>query len=220
VLLRAPGGGLSDGERSELWEDYIRFGELFGLPRDAMPGSYASFRAYYRERLASDEMFLTDEARYIGYATAFEIPLPRLHQPAKRVHDLIMLGSLPSRVRSLYGLPYGMRERAAFGAAVRAVRAVRRFTPAPLARGWNTNAFERVARTERFRIQHGRPTPQVRDPIVAAATPPPPGAAASTTPPGAAASTTPPGGGSETGGYRPCFAATPHGRWKSSAIGR
>ena len=32
-------------------------------------------------------MFLTDEARYVGYATAFEIPLPRAHQPATFGHD-------------------------------------------------------------------------------------------------------------------------------------
>jgi uncharacterized protein (DUF2236 family) len=154
---------LSDVEREALWQDYLRFGELFGMPRAAAPQSYAAFRAYYRGRLASKEMFLTDEARYIGYATAFEIPLPLLHQPAKRVHDLIMLGSMPSRVRSLYGMPYGARERVAFSAAARAVRAARRVMPGPLARGWNTNAFERVARTERWRLAHGRPTPQMRD---------------------------------------------------------
>jgi uncharacterized protein (DUF2236 family) len=154
---------LSDDEREALWQDYIRFGELFGLPRSATPSSYSEFRAYWRERLASDELFLTDEARYIGYATAFEIPLPRTHQPAKRVHDLIMLGSLPRRVRELYGLPFTRNERLAWGAVVRAVRAGRRATPGLLARGWNTAPFERVARTERWRIENGRPTPQMRD---------------------------------------------------------
>ena len=94
---------LSSGEHEALWQDYIRFGELFGMPRAGAPQSYEEFRAYYRGRLAGEEMFLTDEARYIGHATAFEIPLPRLHQPGKRVHDLLMLGSLPRRVRELYG---------------------------------------------------------------------------------------------------------------------
>jgi uncharacterized protein (DUF2236 family) len=108
-------------------------------------------------------MFLTEEARYIGYATAFEIPLPRLHQPGKRVHDLLMLGSLPQRVRDLYGLSFDSRQRVAFDTAVRAVRAGRRLTPGGLARGWNTRSFELVARTERRRVEHGKPTPQVRD---------------------------------------------------------
>jgi uncharacterized protein (DUF2236 family) len=154
---------LSDPEREALWQDYVRFGELFGMPRSEAPQSYGEFRAYWRSRLASEELFLTEEARYVGYATAFEIPLPLLHQPAKRVHDLIMLGSMPRRVRELYGLPYSSRERAAFNVAVHAVRAARRLTPGPLARGWNTNAFDRVARTERWRIEHGKPTPQMRD---------------------------------------------------------
>jgi uncharacterized protein (DUF2236 family) len=154
---------LTDSEREALWQDYIRFAELFGMPRAAAPQSYQEFRAYYRGALASEEMFLTEEARYIGHATAFEIPLPRLHQPAKRVHDLIMLGSMPRRVRELYGLRFTERQAVAFATVVRAIRAGRLMTPGPLARGWNTKAFGRVERTERWRIEHGKPTPQVRD---------------------------------------------------------
>ena len=133
------------------------------MPRETAPQSYGDFRAYYRAKLASDEMFLTDEALYIGYATAFEIPMPLVQQPGKRVHDLLMLGSLPRRVRELYGLPFSPRQQLAFAGAVRAVRAARRLTPNPLARGWNTASFERVAQTERSRIERGKPTPQVRD---------------------------------------------------------
>jgi uncharacterized protein (DUF2236 family) len=154
---------LSDGEREQLWQDYIRFAELFGMPREAAPATWEEFRAYYRDRLASEEMFLTDEARYVGYATAFEIPMPAVQQPGKRVHDLLMLGSLPRRVRELYGLEYTRRQQIAFDTAVRAVRAARRLTPAPLARGWNTRSFDGVARTERWRIEHGRPTPQLAE---------------------------------------------------------
>lgn len=155
---------LSDGEREALWQDYLRFGELFGMPRQGAPGSYGEFRAYYRRKLASEEMFLTDEARYIGYATAFEIPMPALQQPGKRVHDLLMLGSLPRRVRELYGLSYTPRQAGSFEATARALRALRRITPDPLARGWNTRSFDGVARTEAWRIEHGKPTPQVSTP--------------------------------------------------------
>jgi uncharacterized protein (DUF2236 family) len=154
---------LSDQEREDFWQDYLRFGELFGMPRSACPQSYGDFRDWYRDKLASEEMFLTDEARYIGHATAFEIPMPAIQQPGKRVHDLLMLGSLPRRVRELYGLDFSARQRTAFTAAVRAVRAARSLTPTPLARGWNTRSFEGVARTERRRIENGLPTPQVPD---------------------------------------------------------
>ena len=46
------------------------------MARDAAPQSYPEFRAWYEAKLDSGEMYLTEEARYIGYATAFEIPMP------------------------------------------------------------------------------------------------------------------------------------------------
>jgi uncharacterized protein (DUF2236 family) len=152
---------LSQSEREAFWEDYLKFGELFGLSRSDCPRDYEAFRAYYRGRLASDEMYLTEEARYIGYATAFEIPMPTIQQPGKRIHDLLMLGSLPRRVRELYGLSFTETQRLAFTATVRAIRGARWLMPAPLARGYNTRSFEGVARTERRRIERGQPTPQV-----------------------------------------------------------
>jgi uncharacterized protein (DUF2236 family) len=152
---------LSDDEREALWRDYIRFAELFGMPRKVAPASYGAFRGWWETKLASEEMFLTAEARYIGHATAFEIPLPRSHQLGKRIHDLIMLGSLPERVRELYGLRYTPAHAAAFVAAVRLVRTAYALTPGALRRGRNTRSFRLVERTERWRIEHGKPTPQV-----------------------------------------------------------
>jgi len=89
--------------------------------------------------------------------------MPRYQQPGKRVHDLLMLGSLPRRVRELYEVEFTARQRSAFNLAVRAIRTARRLTPGPLARGYNTTSFDGVAATEKWRIEHGVPTPQVRD---------------------------------------------------------
>ena len=153
---------LSPAEREALWQDYVRFAELFGMPREAAPPTYPDFRSYWDRKLASAELFLTDEARYLGYATAFEIPLPVTHQPGKRLHDLIMLASLPPRVRELYGLSYTRAHAAAFRAAVGLVRAARMVAPRPLTRGSSRRSYEMVANTERWRIEQGKPTPQVR----------------------------------------------------------
>lgn len=153
---------LSSEERERLWQDYLRFGELFGTPREACPPTYVDFRRWWEERLGSETMFLTDEARYMGWASAFEIPLPATHQLGKRVHDAVMLGSLPPRVRELYGAVYGKRERRRFEAGVAMFRTLRRFTPGPLARGSSQRAYDLVASTERRRIARGTPTPQVR----------------------------------------------------------
>jgi uncharacterized protein (DUF2236 family) len=154
---------LDDGEREALWQDYLRFGELFGLPRAACPPDYVAFRQWWGERLAGDRMFLTEEARYIGRATAFEIPVPRTRQLAKRMHDAVMLGSMPSRVRELYGLPYGARERARFALLVSIIRASRLLTPGFLARGSCVRDYDMVERTERRRLERGEPTPQLRE---------------------------------------------------------
>ncbi len=153
---------MSPSEREGLWQDYIRFAELFGMPREAAPPTYAEFRSWFDAKLAGEEMFLTDEARYIGYATAFEIPLPVTHQPGKRVHDLLMLGSLPPRVRELYGLRFTGAQQAAFRAAVAFVRGTRTLAPKFMTRGSSRRSYELVARTERWRIERGKPTPQVR----------------------------------------------------------
>lgn len=151
---------LSAAEREELWQEYIRFGELFGMPREIAPSTYPEFRAYFDGYLASEEAYLSDVARYVGRATAMEIPMPALYGPAKRFHDLIMLGSLPAVVREHYGLGWSSAQQTAFKAAVAAVRASRTITPRVVRRGYNTESFRMVARTERQRIERGEPTPQ------------------------------------------------------------
>jgi uncharacterized protein (DUF2236 family) len=150
---------LDADERDALWRDYVRFAELFGMPRDVAPRSYADFRAYWNDCLASPEVHLTEEARHVGSAIMFEIPVPARSQPAMRVHNLIMLGMLPPRVRELYGLSWSPAHAAAFRSVVAGVRASRPVTPAVLRRGWNTRFFDDVAQTERRRRARGETIP-------------------------------------------------------------
>jgi uncharacterized protein (DUF2236 family) len=152
---------LSADEQERLWQEYVRFGELFGMPREVAPACHAEFRAWFEDKLESNDMHLTSEAREIGYATAFEIPMPAYRAPAKAVHNLIMLGSLPARVRELYGISYSRRQQRAFRAVVRGLRGARPLTPRSVREGYNTAHFRMVARTERRRLQRGEPTPQV-----------------------------------------------------------
>jgi uncharacterized protein (DUF2236 family) len=153
---------LREDEREALWQDYVRFGGLFGMPRDAVPASYREFRDYYHATLTGDGLSLTEEARYVGHATAFDIPMPAAMQPAKAVHDLILLGSLPARVRRIYRLTWTPAHALAFKSAVRAVSAARRALPVRAKRGSNPRLFDVVAATEARRIEQGRPTPQLR----------------------------------------------------------
>jgi uncharacterized protein (DUF2236 family) len=152
---------LSASERDAFWQDYVRFGELFGMPRDVAPPTYAAFSEWWDERLASDEMHLTAEARRTGEFVAFKIPMPGINQPAKRLHDLVMLGSLPPRVRELYGLSWSAGQERAFPAAVALLRRLRSIAPVSVRRGSCARNFALVEKTERQRLERGRPTPQL-----------------------------------------------------------
>lgn len=152
---------LSAWERDAFWLDYVRFGELFGMPREVAPPTYAAFAEWWEAKLAGPEMHLTDEARRTGAFVALEIPMPWVNQPAKRVHDLVMLGSLPPRVRELYGLSWSPAQARAFPLVVAALRGMRAVVPPTVRRGRNGRSFALVQATERRRIERGRPTPQL-----------------------------------------------------------
>jgi uncharacterized protein (DUF2236 family) len=150
---------LSASERESLWQDYVRFGELFGMPRDAAPATQVEFRAWWDERLASEDCHLTAEARHVGAAIMFRIPVPAVQAPVMRLHHLIMLGSLPPVVRRHYGLRWTPAHAVAFRSAVAAVRAARPVTPDFVRSGVNTAHFDRVARSERALVERGRSIP-------------------------------------------------------------
>ncbi len=153
-------GELSADEQEALWQDYVLFAELFGMPRSAAPASYREFRRYWDETLAGNLMHLTEDARLIGYATAFEIPHPRTHDLPFKLHNLVMLGSMPARVRELYGLGWSRSQELAYRATVAGLRRARPLLPGAIRRGGNTTSFEMVAETERRRIARGESTPQ------------------------------------------------------------
>ena len=150
---------LTPADRDALWRDYIRFGELFGMPREVAPPSYADFRAWWDAELESDRVHLTDEARYVGSAIMFQIPVPASRRLAMQVHNLVMLGSLPARVRELYGLRWTRPQAAAHRAVVGGLRATRPLSPEAARVGRNTRSFDLVAETERERIARGEAVP-------------------------------------------------------------
>ena len=139
---------LSDAEREAFWQDYVRWGGLFGLPADRMPPSYAEFRAWFDARMASDELHLTEEAKEIGRIVALEIPGPPYARPGLQVANLLVIGSLPDRIRKMYALRWTRVHRAAFAGAVRAHRAAHPLVPDRLRRGSCADEYKLVARSE------------------------------------------------------------------------
>jgi uncharacterized protein (DUF2236 family) len=139
-------------QRERFWTDYLLMGELFGLPREEAPPDYAAFRDYMRERLRSEELFVTDEAREIGRRVAFHLPLPAHRRPALPAVNLAVVGTLPPRLRRLYGIAWTPAHDAAFRALALGSRLARPLLPRPVRRGRSARDYELVARAERRRI--------------------------------------------------------------------
>lgn len=148
---------MAPDERDAFWADWVRFGELFGMPGDVAPVGWDRFRTYFDARLAGDEMHLTPEAKRVGFGVAFRIPMGPLQFAARDVHNLIMLGSLPQVVRDHYGLTWSRPQELAYRATARALRASRPLSPRSVARGGNTTQFDNVARSEAKLTAAGRP---------------------------------------------------------------
>jgi uncharacterized protein (DUF2236 family) len=137
------------------------------MPRDAAPASYPEFRASFDAYLESDRLHLTDEARIVGSYLAgtkrgdYDVPAPL--RPLFRTIDLVVKGSLPPRVRQMYGFRWTPAHEAAFRAAAQGTRVLYlqtpRFVPRPLdpiLRGSNLGAFKIIASTERRHLRRGR----------------------------------------------------------------
>jgi uncharacterized protein (DUF2236 family) len=150
---------LSDQEREALWRDYVRFGELFGLPRKAVPATYREFSAWWEEKLASPDLHATDHALEMAPLVAFEQPTPRSARANIALQNLVIKGTLPPRVRRIFGIPWSAAHEASFQAIAATYRRARRAFPRRLRRGRNDYFFNVVTQAEKQR--GGTPTPRV-----------------------------------------------------------
>ena len=150
---------LSDGEREALWQDYVRFGELFLLPREAVPATYREFQAWFDARLASPELHATAHALEMAPLVAFEQPVPRHARANLAVQNLVIKGTLPPRVREIFGIPWSRAHEASFQAIAAAHRRARPAFPRRARRGRNDYFFDVVTQAEKRR--GGTPTPNL-----------------------------------------------------------
>jgi uncharacterized protein (DUF2236 family) len=150
---------LSQTELDEFWADYVRFGELFGMPASVAPTSWHGLREYVDAKVNGPDAYLTDEARVIGRAVMLDIPTSAARRGPMQAHNLVMRGSLPPRIRELYGLRWTPADALAFRATVTAARAARPVTPRAIRRGSCVAQFDDVAAAERRRIANGWTSP-------------------------------------------------------------
>ncbi|MFL6089085.1 MAG: oxygenase MpaB family protein [Aeromicrobium sp.] len=149
---------LTATEAEDLWQDWVRFGELFGMPRTAAPTSARGLTDYLDHWYRGGHMHLTDEARMVGRAIANDMPVPVPMDLGIRATNLVVCGMLPAPVRRLYGLRWTPVHESAFRTAALAVRTSRPLVPRAIRRGDNARLHDLVIATERRRIAAGRPT--------------------------------------------------------------
>lgn len=154
---------LTSAERERLFRDFVTWAELFGMPRSAAPSSYDEFRTTFDAFLASDEPFLTTEARQIGrYLAGLDAayPVPATSRPVFEVLNRVIVASLPPKALELYGFAPSPLDRTLTGVVSLGSRQVHQRVPllpaTPLLRGPGRAFYKVPAATEQANLRRGR----------------------------------------------------------------
>lgn len=107
-------------ERERYYQETKRFGMLFGITRDQMPGDYEDFQRYMKQTLDSDLLQVTPFARDLS-GFLLDSPSPLL-KPMMTGYRMFTAGLLPHHLRQAYGLPAGATQQIAFWLEVRAAK--------------------------------------------------------------------------------------------------
>ena len=169
---------LRDREREELFQDFVLWAELFGMPRDAAPASYDEFRSTFDTWLASDEPWPVDEARlvarHIAGMSGFNLPARAVTSPALAT---VVQGSLDPKVRDLLDIPWGRHDELRLRGIAQASRLAHSraslLARTPVMRGRSEGFYKVVAHGERELVRRGGVSiPGVSDADPARARPP------------------------------------------------
>ncbi|HEX6602041.1 MAG TPA: oxygenase MpaB family protein [Solirubrobacterales bacterium] len=150
---------LSEPEREALWQDYVRFGELFAMPREVAPPTYPEFRDWFDGKLASPDLHATPHALEMAPLVAFKQPVPRSARGNIAVQNLVIKGTLPPRVREIFEISWSATHERAFQSIAAAHRRARPAFPRRMRRGRNDYFFNVVTQMEKRR--GGTRTPHV-----------------------------------------------------------
>ena len=151
---------LNEGEREDLWQDYVRFGELFGLPRSEVPPTDREFKAWLDGKLAAPDLQATEHGLEMAPLVAFRQPVPVAARGNLAIQNHLIKGTLPPRVREIFGIRWSRAHQRSFEAMAATHRRVRHLFPRQMRRGRNDVFFNVVTRQERQR--GGTPTPKLR----------------------------------------------------------
>ena len=115
---------LSADQQEAYYRDMALVARIFGTPEEIIPPTFAGFRVYLSEQLASSQICVTEPAREVAEVIlrASSLPAPlRLIAPA---HRLCTAALLPPRLREEYGLDWSAPRGLALRGGARSIRLV------------------------------------------------------------------------------------------------
>jgi uncharacterized protein (DUF2236 family) len=96
---------LTDEERERYWQDWRLVGKLFAIPYARSPRTYDDFRAYVDD-MVEHELEVVPEARALSRQIVLDPPVPLAARPLIEIANTVTAGTLPPRVRRMYGLSW------------------------------------------------------------------------------------------------------------------
>ena len=127
---------LTESECDRYCAESSRIEPLLGIPSGRLPRTHDALRRYLAERLATDEISVTDAARALAHAVLY----PRLVWPARPLTALsrfLTVGLLPPAMRDAYHVTWNPRRERAFRLIAATSRRSLPLVPA-LLRHWPT----------------------------------------------------------------------------------
>ena len=109
------------------------FAAALGTRLSETPTSWQALQAYMTRTLASDRIVVGPQARDVAQSV-LRPSLSWAAWPARRMGELITIGSLPESVRAQYGFPWSERQERRRQQAIAVVRRARRSSPDAVAR--------------------------------------------------------------------------------------
>jgi uncharacterized protein (DUF2236 family) len=120
---------LSARDRERYYADSRLFAALFGIPKSALPQSWADFARYVDDMFSSDTLAVGSAARSVA-AELFSGAGTRLRAPFW--YRALTAGLLPPRLRDAFDLPYGPSELRCVERVLTVFRHVHPWVPARL----------------------------------------------------------------------------------------
>jgi uncharacterized protein (DUF2236 family) len=121
-------GRLTDADRQRFHEEQMAAAELLDLHRDRVPPTVAGLRTYIEDVVAGDALRITEAS--LRVADLFRRPPPEADwRPVLRAVAWWAFGTLPPRLRTMYGVRWGRLQDLRLGASLGALKTARPAIP-------------------------------------------------------------------------------------------